>query len=347
MTLRSLLAAALLTLLGTAQADPILAGRSATLIPGGPYSWGVATLSPDGTELLLARREAGLTLMDTASARHHTIEGTEGANAALLMPARNRIYAAMMDGSLLILRASDRRILQRLPVDTANLNNLIADPDSGKVLITSGRRAKQSRVYLLDPECDCIHATLDLPAAKLDAPILLDTGRIAIPMRDEGRIAILRVATMTLEHSWQAPQCARPSALAYDGKQQRLFVACRGADPRVLSLDSRSGALLTSAKAGRDINALAYDAAQQRLLAPSGTDARLTLFDAHDSARLQAVASIGTRPWAHNMAYDAQRGIAWLPSMDDTETRNGGDTERYFQADSFTVTRLNFRQPQH
>jgi len=82
------------------------------------------------------------------------------------------------------------------------------------------------------------------------------------------------------------------------------------------------------------------------LLAPSGADARLSIHDASRTGHLRRLASIGTRPWAHNMAYDADHGIAYLPSMDDTEVypADGGESQRHFTADSFTVTALRLRE---
>lgn len=353
-TLPALLAAALLAMTAAgatraAPGDPIIAERSATTLPGSGHSWGFATLAQDGAELLLARRENGLTVYDTARRQARApIPGTEGANAVVAVPAADRLYVAGMDGSVLVLRASDSRVLRHVPVEIGNLNNLLHDPDSGQVLVTSGRRENISRIYRLDPACDCIRASLDLPAAKLDAPVLLGAGLVALPLRDEGRIAVIDLRRMTLIRSWQPAQCPRPSALAADPAGKRLFVACRGAEPRVLSLDADSGALLASAKSGRDINALAYDAARGWLLAPSGADARLWIHDARPAGQLRRLASVGTRPWAHNMAYDAAHGIAYLFSMDDTEVypAHGGEAQRHFVADSFTITALRLRDAQ-
>lgn len=345
-----LMAAALAALAAPALADaaPIVAERSATALPGSGHSWGFATLAPDGRQLLLARRENGLTVWDAARREVLAdIPGTEGANAAVAVPGADRLYVASMDGSVIVVRASDRQVLKRLSVDSGNLNNALFDPASGQVLLTSGRRGTVSRVYRLDPACDCVRASLDLPAAKLDAPVLLGPGLIALPMRDEGRIAVIDLRRMALRHIWEPPQCPRPGALAADPAGKRLFVACRGAAPRVLSLDAGDGAVLASAAAGRDINALAYDGRRGWLLAPSGADARLSIYDTSRPDALRRLASVGTRPWAHNMAYDAERGIAYLPSMDDTEVypAGGGDAPRHFTAGSFTVTTLRFREP--
>ncbi|WZB71321.1 hypothetical protein WJ968_04765 [Achromobacter xylosoxidans] len=62
--------------------------------------------------MLLARRENGLAVYDTASqAAPVTIPGTEGANAAAVAPSADRIYVASMDGSVIVVRASDRHVL--------------------------------------------------------------------------------------------------------------------------------------------------------------------------------------------------------------------------------------------
>lgn len=330
-----------------AASDPIVAERSATVLPGSGHSWGFAALARDGGELLLARRENGLTVYDTANRQALArIPGTEGANAVVAVPSADRFYVASMDGSVIVVRASDRQVLKHVPLDIGNLNNVLYDPDSGQVLVTSGRRGAVSRVYRLDPACDCVRASLDLPAAKLDAPVLLGPGMVALPLRDEGRIAVIDLRRLTLTRLWQPAQCPRPSALAADPAGKRLFVACRGAEPRLLSLDADSGALLASVAAGRDINALAYDARRDWLLAPSGADARLSIHDASRTGQLRRLASIGTRPWAHNMAYDAGRGVAYLPSMDDTEVypAGGGEAQRHFAANSFTITALRLRE---
>ena len=351
--LSTLFAAAALSAMAPAGAetvaarDPIVAERSATVLPGSGHSWGFAALARDGVELLLARRENGLTVYDTTHRQVLArIPGTEGANAVAAVPSADRLYVAGMDGSVIVVRASDRHVLKRVPLDIGNLNNVLYDPDSGQVLVTSGRRGAVSRVYRLDPACDCVRASLELPAAKLDAPALLGPGVVALPLRDEGRIAIIDLRRLTLTRLWQPAQCPRPSALAADPAGKRLFVACRGAEPRLLSLDADSGAVLASVAAGRDINALAYDARRDWLLAPSGADARLAIHDAGRAGQLRRLAAIGTRPWAHNMAYDAARGIAYLPSMDDTEVypAGGGEAQRHFAADSFTITALRLRE---
>lgn len=108
----------------------------------------------------------------------------------------------------------------------------------------------------------------------------------------------------------------------------------------------RLRAALSATCAAAALIALAYDARRGWLLGPSGTDARLSIHDAGRTGQLRRLASIGTRPWAHNMAYDADRGIAYLPSMDDTEVypADSGESQRHFTADSFTVTALRLRE---
>ncbi|MFY3704498.1 hypothetical protein A6I77_08845 [Achromobacter xylosoxidans] len=78
--------------------DPIVAERSATALPGSGRGWGFAVLARDGAELLLARRENGLTAYDTARRQALArIPGTEGANAVAAVPSADRLYVAGMD----------------------------------------------------------------------------------------------------------------------------------------------------------------------------------------------------------------------------------------------------------
>ncbi|WP_395756520.1 hypothetical protein [Achromobacter sp. EB05] len=82
----------------TAARDPIVVERSATALPGSGHGWGFAVLARDGAELLLARRENGLTVYDTARRQALArIPGTEGANAVAAVRSADRLYVASMD----------------------------------------------------------------------------------------------------------------------------------------------------------------------------------------------------------------------------------------------------------
>lgn len=340
---RYLLAGLLAAAATTAGADGnVLARiRHAAVLPGGGGSWGFAALDPARPYLWLARRDNGLTVFDVDRQQVvRTLEDSRGANAVAFVPAADRAYVPNTDGTLGVVRLSDMRMLQRLAVSDANLNSAVFEPASGKVFVTSGRRAARSSIYVLDPQSDRIVASRDLEIRKIDPPLAPGDGTLLVPMRDEGKVMRLDAATLAVRSTWSYPACRQPSALAADLRQRRLFVACRGAAPVLVIADLDSGEQVAAAPVGHAVNALAYDPARRLVLAPSGADGNLALLRQDSADRYTPLGHVATRSWAHNMAYDARAGIAYLMAMDVTQPAalaGGTRPDPVFHADTFTV----------
>lgn len=346
MTLRRLTATALLAgaaAAGAAHADPALLARiaSTTVLPGSGHSWGFAALDPSRPYLWIARRENGLTVFDVNRRQAvRTLAQSEGANAVAFVPSVDRAYVANTDGTLTVVRLTDMQPLQRLPVSDANLNSVVFEPVTGNVFISSGRRATRSTVYVLDPKVDRIVSSADFDIKKIDPPLAPGDGTLFIPMRDEGKILRLKADTLAVLSTWSYPACKGPSALALDAPQHRLFIACRGTQPTLIVANADTGAQVAAAPVGHAVNGLAYDAARHLVLAPSGADASLTLLRQVDADRYTALGQVATRTWAHNMAYDANTGFAYLLAMDVTQpapTAAVPKQDPVFHPDTFTV----------
>lgn len=317
------------------------------VLPGSGHSWGTGALDPTRPWLFVARRENGLSVFDTERRTPvKDVPGTAGANAVAFAPQLDRAYVAYMDGTLGVLRLSDLTQLQRLAVDGGNLNNLVYDAVSGKLVITGGRREARSTIWLFDPQSGRI-----VKHREFDAPLGLADGSVLVPLRDEGRVMRISAATLEPLAGWegkQFPGCEHPSALAADEKQGRVFVACRGKKPQLTVAALADGRPLAALPATPAVNALAWDGARRLLLMPSGSAASLTLVGEDAAGGYRTLGYVGTRPWAHNMAYDAKRGVAHLFTMDFTQPAPdaaGNKQDPVFHAGSFTVLSVSLTPP--
>ncbi|WP_256679722.1 YncE family protein [Pseudomonas sp. PB120] len=310
-------------------------------LPGDGHSWGFAALDPKRPYLFIARRENGLSVFDIDQQRLlKTLDDSVGANAVAFVPQRNRAYVANMDGSLSIVALDRMEVLQRLKLDAGNLNNLLYDESRDRLIVTSGRRGDHSTLYLIDPKTDRLTNTIDLPAQKLDGPVILENGTFIVPMRDEDQVAAMSGAKLEHRQFWRFKNCSKPGAVAVDESHQRLFVACRGGDPVLVVADLKTGEAITTMPIGRAVNALAYDHSREQLLVPSGADANLSVIQRDSQGRYVMLGAIGTRPWAHNMVLDARRGKAYLFTADFTQpapTQDQPKPDPVFHPDTFTV----------
>ncbi|MFJ3486895.1 YncE family protein [Pseudomonas sp. NPDC090202] len=317
------------------------------VLKGSGHSWGFAALDPEQPHLYIARRENGLTVFDVNRQRETiTLADSVGANAVAFVPSLHRAYVANMDGSLSVVDTRRLKVLKRIALDSGNLNNLVYLPAIKRVAVTSGRRGDESTVYLFDPAQDTVTGSVKLPARKLDAPIGLADGRFIVPMRDEDQVAVLSGTDLQTVNYWKFAGCSRPSAVVADELSQQLFVACRGGQPTLLSASLNDGTLKATARVGRAVNALAFDPSHRQVLAPSGADAELRVFNNEPGGALQPLASIGTQPWAHNMVFDSINGRVYLFSMNYSQplSADGATTgDPVFQPDTFNIITLQQR----
>lgn len=313
-------------------------------LPGSGDSWGFAALDPTRPYLFLARRENGLSVFDVAKQRLvKTIEHSQGANAVVFVPERNRLFVLNTDGSLGVVELSSLKWLKRIAVAQSNLNSAVYEPRSGQVIVVSGRRADRSTLFVFDPKQEKITAAHELDVKKIDPLLVKGDGSFFLPMRDEGKVARFSASTFEVLDRWTFEGCPKPSALALDQPGQRLFVACRGKQPRLIVADLESGAVKASLPITRDVNALAWDAGQHRLIIPSGVDANLTLVEQTDVDHYRVLGSVSTLPMAYNMAFDPLSRKVYLPAMDFTlpaTAKGEAKADPLFHANSFSVTTL-------
>jgi hypothetical protein len=336
-----------------APADILAVITHAAVLPGSGHSWGFAAKDPSRPYLFIARRENGLTVFNTDTQQAvRTLDDSSGANGVVFAPDADRVYLLNMDGSITVVRLSDLHTLKRMPVSDANLNNAVYEPRSGRIIVASGRRTRQSTLYLLNPQQDRIVGKQDIDVKKIDPLLDAGDGSVLLPMRDEGRVMRLDGRTLALRATYQWPGCAQPSAMSADYAGRRLFIACRGKAPALIVADLDQGTRIASLPITPAVNAMAWDATRRRLLIPSGNNATLSFVqqeqDQQKIEHYRLLGHIGTRPWAHNMVYDPARSTAYLFTMDFTQPAadaDGNKQDPLFHADSFTVLTIQQNPP--
>ncbi|WP_160109102.1 YncE family protein [Pseudomonas izuensis] len=313
-------------------------------LPGSGDSWGFVALDATRPFLFLARRENGLSVFDV-STQHliKTVDNSAGANGVVFVPALDRAFVLNTDGSLGVLALSTLKLLKRIPVAQSNLNSAVYEPGTGQVIIVSGRRADRSTLFVFDPKQERVSARHELDVKKIDPLLVKGDGSFFLPMRDEGKVARFSATGFEILDTWQFDGCTRPSALAQDVERSRLFVACRGDAPSLVVADRETGEVKASLPITRDVNALAYDVDNRRLLIPSGVDASLTVIKQLDADHYQVQASISTLPMAYNMAFDGRSKKVYLPAMDFTQpvaAKGEARLDPVFHANTFSITTL-------
>jgi DNA-binding beta-propeller fold protein YncE len=270
-------------------------------LKGRAPSWDYLTFDAKRSYLFLGRRDAGVTVYDTAKMQPvGQIERSEGANGATLVPEFDRGYTANGDGSTTVFRLSTLKTLDRIKLgDSAD--NAFYEPTTKQLVFTMG---DSKALTFVDAKTGDVTGRLHMEAEELEGVAADGKGSLFVIERDVGKIAKVAAAQRAVTEEWPIAGCDLPTGLALDHANGRLFVGCKGDKPVLTVMDSASGRVVAQPEIGRGNDGVVYDAEARRIFASNGIDGNIVIFDQVDPDSYKLVQAVTTRPIARTMTLD-------------------------------------------
>lgn len=106
----------------------------------------------------------------------------------------------------------------------------------------------------------------------------------------------------------------RPTGLAYDATNKRLFTGCR-ANKGLSVVDVTTGKVIQTLPIGAGVDAVIYDA-DRKLIFVSCADATTTVIRQDSPDQYSVVQTLTTKPRAKTMAMDKSSGKIYLSAAD-------------------------------
>jgi len=144
---------------------------------------------------------------------------------------------------------------------------------------------------------------------------------------NDGSVALVDLADGRTLATWPLKDAAQNFPMAFDAGHRRVYIACRK-PAELISLDSKTGAVISRCACVADSDDLYYDAATDRVLviggghragdpAPAGSnepgdDAALEVFQADSNGALTKAASVATAPHARTGFFVPQRRAIYI-----------------------------------
>jgi DNA-binding beta-propeller fold protein YncE len=171
-----------------------------------------------------------------------------------------------------------------------------------------GSTAAPGRVAVVDTASFTLVANLPV-AAHPEALDLDGHGRrIFANVADSSEVAVIDGATNTIEAHWKLNNAEDNVPMAYAGRQQKLYVACR-TPATLLALDATTGAETSRASTGEGADDLFYDAALARVYVISGSE--VDAFDVR-GATIQSVGITRTAPGAKTALFVPAKSALYI-----------------------------------
>lgn len=215
----------------------------------------------------------------------------------------------------------------------------VTDGDAGNVIVFDLKTLKIKGTIKTDPDADAIcyepvtrriftfngdsHSAtvIDPVRAEVISTLPLDgspesaeadgQGAILVDISDKDEVQKIDAAESKIVQRWTLPAKSKPTTIALDKKNNRVFVGCR--NQTILILDGVSGKELVSLKIGKWVDDTLYDPVRRRVFACCG-DGTLTVIrqDSADSYAVEGI--VQTELGVHTMAFDSTTNTIYAPA---------------------------------
>jgi YVTN family beta-propeller protein len=130
---------------------------------------------------------------------------------------------------------------------------IIFDPATSRVFAFNG---ESNSATAIDAATGRVAGTVDLGGGP-EFAVADGKGYVFDNLEDEGLVLKIDARKLTVEQRWPTAPCAKPSSLAMDRENRRLFVGCRSKVMAVMNADT--GQVITTLPIGDHVDATAFD----------------------------------------------------------------------------------------
>jgi len=231
----------------------------------------------------------------------HTITGFSMAQAALYVPETNLIFVA--DGEMNFLNIYDGtsyELVHSMPSleNADNLRYVPANPryggGSGTVMLGYGEGTTSALRIMNAAGKPLSEIRLEAHPESFQVDTTPGSFRVFVNINELGYIAVADTNHRRVMEKWPVPGFKALFPMAFDEKDQRLFIASRN-PPALVVLDSKSGKVVTSVAGPDGSDDLWYDAAHKRLYM-SAVEGVVGVFEQRDADHYALIAKIDSVP---------------------------------------------------
>jgi len=266
---------------------------------GGTSGWDYLAFDGAGKRLFVTRADHVDVIDTTTGRRTTTIADTLGVHGIALAPDLKRGYSSNGGAaSVTMFDLESLRTIKTGKVSGTNPDAIVYEPVGRHVFTFNGA---SSNATVLDALTLDVVATIALPD-KPEFAVADGTGRVFVNIESAaGQLVVIDARALAVVSTWQLPGCARPTGLAFDRAQLRLFSVC--AAGTLVVTDARSGRQVQRLPIGEHPDAAAFDPGLGVVFSSNG-DGTLTLIHAADADHYRVVATLMTEKSARTMALD-------------------------------------------
>jgi YVTN family beta-propeller protein len=278
-----------------------------TIPVGGAGSWDYLTVDEIGQRLFVSH-ETQVEVIDLASNRvNGKITDTPGVHGIAL--AEDAGHGFISNGQASTVAIFDLKTLAPISqVPTGKKPDAIVyDPSTHRVFAMNGG---SDSATVIDAVSGKVVGTIALGGGP-EFAAADGLGNVFVNLEDQNATLRLDAREMTAKNRWPLAPCERPSSMAIDRAQHRLFIGCRSKVMAVV--DSDTGSVIVTLPIGEHVDASAFDPATGLIFNSTG-EGTVDVFHEDSPDKYTAVQRIPTHPGSKTMALNSKTHELLVPS---------------------------------
>jgi DNA-binding beta-propeller fold protein YncE len=279
-----------------------------TIAVGGAGGWDYLTVDETGQRLFVSH-ETQVEVIDLESNRvSGKIADTPGVHGIALAPEAARGFIS--NGQASTVTIFDLKTLAAISqVPTGKKPDAIVyDPSTRRVFAMNGGGNSST---VIDAVSGIIVGTIALGGGP-EFAVADGLGNVFVNLEDENETLRIDTRDMTVKNRWPLAPCERPSSMAIDRAQHRLFIGCRSKVMAVVNSDT--GRVIATLPIGDHVDASAFDAATGLVFNSTG-EGTIDVFHQDSRDKYTVVQRIPTHAGSKTMALNSRTHELLVPSI--------------------------------
>ena len=305
---------------------------------GGEGGWDYLTVDSEGRRLYVSRGNRVVVVDLEKEAVVGEIPETPGVHGIAIVPELGKGFTS--NGSDSSLTVFDLKTLKATgKVKAAGVPDAILYDPASKRVFTFNHGTNDATA--IDAASEKVVGTVPFKAEP-EGAVADGKGHIFVNLRSSSEIAEFDATTLKELHRWPLAPGTRPTGLAFDEKQRRLFSTC--GNQKMVVMDADKGTVIDSVEIGRGADGCMFDPAKGLAYSSNGGDGTVTAVGAGEAGKYKVVSTIPTQASARTMTLDpkthrlylsaATSGPAPAPAAGQPQAKGG---RRNFVPGSFVI----------
>jgi YVTN family beta-propeller protein len=274
---------------------------------GGTGGWDYLTVDETGQRLFVSH-ETQVEVIDLASnSVKAKIANTPGVHGIAL--AEDVGHGFVSNGQASTVTVFDLRTLAPISQVPAGKkpDAIVYDPSTHRVFAMNGASSTST---VIDAVTGRVVGTIALGGGP-EFAVADGLGNVFVNLEDQNETLRIDARGMTVKDRWPLAPCERPSSMAIDRAQHRLFIGCRSKVMAVVNSDN--GNVIVTLPIGDHVDASAFDAATGLVFNSTG-EGTIDVFHQDSPDKYTAVQRIPTHVGSKTMALNSKTHELLVPS---------------------------------